>query len=63
MFLGIAGGTGEYFNIDPAIARLFWAIFMIASGGLGLLVYFVMYFILPEKKTNIYEEEEKNGEA
>ena len=63
MFLGIAGGCGEYFNIDPTIARLFWAIFIIVSGGLGLLVYFVLYFILPEKKTIISKEEEKNGQT
>ena len=48
MFLGVAGGTGEHFSIDPAIARLLWAAFIIISGGLGLIVYFIMYFIMPE---------------
>ena len=60
LFLGVAGGTGDYFNIDPTVARLLWAVFIIVSGGLGLLVYFVLYFILPEKRTIISNGEDKN---
>ena len=61
MFLGVAGGTGEYFGIDPAISRLLWAAFIIISGGMGLIVYFVLYFIMPEMKHHVYNEEEENA--
>ena len=27
MLCGVCGGIGEYFNIDPTIVRLIWAIF------------------------------------
>ena len=49
MFLGVAGGTGEYFNIDLSITRLLWIMLIMFSGGFGVLVYFVLYFIMPLK--------------
>ncbi len=60
MFLGVAGGTGEYFNIDPTIGRLIWAAFIIITGGFGLIVYLAMYFILPEKSEPINSVEGEN---
>lgn len=49
LFLGVAGGTGEYFNLDINLARLIWVLVILISGGLGLLLYLVLYFICPEK--------------
>lgn len=42
---GVCGGIGEYFNIDPTIIRLVWAIF--ACSGTGLLVYLIAAIIIP----------------
>ncbi|NQS99341.1 MAG: PspC domain-containing protein [candidate division Zixibacteria bacterium] len=64
MLFGIAGGTGEYFNLDISLARLIWTLLILFTGGLGLLVYLVLYFIIPEKQVefNTKEaEDEKEG--
>lgn len=45
MICGVCGGLGEYFNIDPTIIRLCWALF--ACTGAGLIVYFVAALIIP----------------
>ena len=48
---GICGGAGEYFEIDPTIIRIAYAIFAILSGGAGILIYLLMYLIIPEGQT------------
>ena len=37
---GVCGGFAEYFNIDPTLIRLGWALLVIC-GGVGLLAYIV----------------------
>ena len=46
MLFGVCGGLGEYFNIDPTIIRLIWAI--LGCTGTGILVYFVAAVIIPQ---------------
>lgn len=48
MLCGVCGGIAEYFNIDPTLVRLGFALFCLA-GGSGLLVYFVAAVIMPSK--------------
>ncbi|MCK9302242.1 MAG: PspC domain-containing protein [Bacteroidales bacterium] len=57
---GVCGGLGEYFDIDPVIFRLIFAILFFAAGG-GLLVYIILWIILPENKIayNINKDEDK----
>ena len=57
MLFGIAGGTGEYFNLDISLARLIWTLLILFTGGLGLLVYLVLYFIIPEKQAEFNTKE------
>jgi len=45
---GICGGAGEYFDIDPTIIRIIYVIFTMLSGGAGILIYLLMYLIVPE---------------
>ena len=45
---GICGGAGEYFEIDPSIIRIAYAIFTVLSGGAGILIYLLMYLVIPE---------------
>jgi phage shock protein PspC (stress-responsive transcriptional regulator) len=45
---GICGGAGEYFDIDPTIIRIIYVIFTLLSGGAGILIYLLMYLIIPE---------------
>jgi len=43
---GIAGGIGEYLEIDPTVVRVLW-ILSIFFGGFGILLYIVMAFVVP----------------
>ncbi|WP_068268856.1 PspC domain-containing protein [Caviibacter abscessus] len=49
---GIAGGIGEYFNIDPTIVRVLWLLSIFL--GLPIIIYFILYFIIPEQ-TNYWD--------
>jgi phage shock protein PspC (stress-responsive transcriptional regulator) len=46
--LGICGGMGEYFEIDPTIVRIAYVFFTLFTGGVGLVLYFLLYLIIPE---------------
>lgn len=49
VWAGIIGGVGEYFDVDPALIRLFWVIIVICSGIFpALLAYFVALFVVPK---------------
>ncbi len=49
MICGICGGVGEYFNIDPTVIRLIWAVLSIGSFGTGIIVYIIASVIVPEE--------------
>lgn len=48
MLCGVCGGVAEYFNIDPTIIRLIWAI--VACTGTGFLVYLIAAIIIPSEE-------------
>ena len=48
MFLGVCGGLGEYFDVDPTLIRLGVALVLMASCGTGLLAYFIAAIIIPQ---------------
>ncbi len=48
MVSGVCGGLGEFANVDPTLVRLLFAAGTIFSGGILLLVYLVMIFVIPE---------------
>lgn len=43
---GIAGGLGDYFNVDPVIVRIAFAA-SVFLGGLGIFVYLAMWIFVP----------------
>jgi phage shock protein C len=43
---GVCGGLGQYFGIDPVIVRLIMIALLFAD-GMGLLVYLVLWLIMP----------------
>ncbi len=47
---GVAGGIAEYFDIDPVIPRVMFAV-LAFFGGAGLLLYGVMWLIVPDRST------------
>ncbi len=47
--LGICGGIAEYFSIDSTIVRLLYILFIFATGGVGVIVYFLLGLVIPKK--------------
>ena len=47
MLAGVCAGIAEYFDIDPNLVRLGYALLSIASFGMGLVVYIILMIILP----------------
>lgn len=47
---GVAGGIGEYTDIDPTIIRLTFALLSI-FGGSGLILYLVLWIIVPTESS------------
>ena len=47
---GVCGGLAEYFNVDPTLVRVIWAILTIIPGCivLGAVAYLVAWFIMPD---------------
>ena len=46
IILGVAGGLGEYFGLDPVLFRVIFVVSALA-GGVGLIAYLVLALILP----------------
>jgi len=44
---GVCGGIGDYLNIDPVLLRLGWILAAIVTGGVAVLVYVIMWIVLP----------------
>ena len=44
---GVAGGVAEYFDQDPAIVRVVWALLALITGGVFFILYVVMWIVVP----------------
>jgi len=47
MLLGVCGGLGRYFRLDPNIVRFTFALVILLSRGVGLLVYILIGLLAP----------------
>jgi phage shock protein C len=47
MVAGVCGGLADYFNIDATVIRVLFLILTV-FGGTGLVVYLVMWIIVPD---------------
>jgi len=45
---GVCAGIAEYFDTDPTLIRLIWAI-SILFWGVGILAYLIAWIIIPQK--------------
>lgn len=52
MICGVCAGIADYFNIDPSIVRVLWAVLALAAGT-GVLAYIAFAIILPEGDTEV----------
>ena len=59
---GICGGLGEYFAIDPVWFRIGFVVLTL-GGGSGILVYLLMWLIVPESPEGYTAPAEGRGRA
>ena len=50
---GICGGIAESIGMDSTIIRFFWVYGTIMSVGIGLILYFVLALVLPNKNAEV----------
>ena len=49
---------GAYWDIDPVILRIIFVVLTLA-GGMGALIYLILYIVIPEAKTTAQKIEMK----
>ena len=52
MLSGVSGGMAEYFGIDPVFVRLGWIASVFLTGGISILIYIAMIFVVPKRAYN-----------
>ena len=50
---GVAGGLGEFLNLDPTLIRLGF-ILLTVFGGSGFLIYILMWLLIPATGSDIH---------
>jgi phage shock protein PspC (stress-responsive transcriptional regulator) len=55
---GVCAGMGAYWDIDPLVVRIIFLALLLA-GGIGAMVYIILYIVLPEAKTTAQKIEMK----
>ena len=63
VFAGIAGGLGQYFNVDPTIIRLVFLLFFFVSGLPIVIMYFVAMLFIPRASGHESAEHSEEKEA
>ena len=52
---GVCSGIAKYFNIDPTLIRLAWAL-LAAFAGSGVLAYIICAIVFPDEPGYIEED-------
>lgn len=59
---GVCSGMGAYFNIDPVILRIIFVL-VLFMGGASILVYIILWIVVPKAKTTAQRLEMRGKEA
>ena len=46
---GVCGGIAEYLDFDPVMVRIAYAFLTLFTAFSGLIFYFVLWIVMPEK--------------
>lgn len=62
---GVCAGLANYLKIDPAIMRIIFVVITLGGFGLGILIYFILWIVLPPKSmaTNVRKRLYRNPEG
>ena len=52
VFAGVCSGLADYFDLDVVLVRIIYLVLTFATTFPGLLIYLIMWCILPEKESN-----------
>ncbi len=58
---GVAGGLGEYFDIDPTLIRMVFILITI-FGGSGVIIYLALWLIIPPYRQARFSENGLEGD-
>ncbi len=48
MIAGVCGGLAEYFDLDPTVVRVAYALISLVSAAFpGILAYIILMFVMP----------------
>ena len=47
---GVCGGIAEYFDVDPTIVRVLYAVLTFFTAFSGVILYPILWLIIPGKK-------------
>lgn len=61
MLAGVSSGLAAYFDIDPSIPRIVFVLLTL-FGGTGILIYIILWLVLPEADTPL-KQSELRGES
>jgi phage shock protein C len=59
---GVCGGVGQYLGVDPILVRLLFVLLFVAEGA-GLLIYLVLWLIMPRDDQEVAAGVEANVRA
>jgi phage shock protein C len=54
MLAGVAGGLAELWDADPSLVRIVWALLVVLTGGIALVIYIVMAIVVPEEGDTVW---------
>lgn len=53
--MGLAGGIGKYFNVDPTVVRIIFIILEFVTAGLLIFFYFIVALFVPKEPVSDQE--------
>lgn len=62
MLGGVCGGLAEYVNIDVSIVRIIFVLLTLFVGGSGILLYVILWIIVPPESQIKQKSEPKESE-
>ncbi len=60
---GVCSGMGAYFNLDPVILRVIFVLAFFLGFGSSLLIYIILWIVVPKAKTTAQKLEMRGKEA
>ena len=47
---GVCGGIAKYFDLDPTLVRIAYALLTVFTAFSGVIIYLILWFVIPEEE-------------